>query len=661
MEAGETPNERRPGRLSPFPRGPWSAKRQGATATASAVLLLLLSLVVTSSVWPAASHLLPSARGPIQRPTSTTVPPSHPTAVPTGPAQWVGDTRTTTPGATAAAVVAPTNAPVDQAFRAYYTKHGGAAQFGAPVTPAFAARDGWIQFFATTALLVPARQAPSPASAENSDSLTKLIGESVRDDASGVVELPLLHSLLTAGSQQPLGGTGGQITYVDLRQAALPSGRVSENPAANPAGMVFIAEGMEGGKSVGHQIPVVLWRFITRADVSPDGWQVDFGVPLTEALSLTVTRDGTPHHELVQAFWETALVTDLDALDANGVPTTQRLNLGLDYLQTFGYPTATTPPGVAAWTLSADAVVRGAPAATGAPQVRLGRNWPTTLTGVASWIAGALWYQITWQVAHRKGTGWLAASVLTRTAPAKGLNGAGVATLETLSPDLAAYVTKLDGDAGVAIYDVTRNQWYSEDGDDAYVTGSSAKVPIMLAYLDWVERQGRGVTDAEGWLLTTMIENSNNDSAQTLFDTLGGDAPIINFLARYGLSGYSANPNGWGWATLPPSTMVRLLYLLYDGVILNSHDRSLAIYLMKNVESDQRFGLGDTAPPGAVVAMKDGWVPGPDGFWNANSSGIITVGGETYIISVYTTGQDDLNTSYGILQYICGSVVKLLT
>jgi beta-lactamase class A len=215
----------------------------------------------------------------------------------------------------------------------------------------------------------------------------------------------------------------------------------------------------------------------------------------------------------------------------------------------------------------------------------------------------------------------------------------------------------------VAIHDVTRNQWYSFDGDNAYIMGSSAKVPIMLAYLSSVERQGRGLTDDESWRLTTMIENSNNDSAQVLFDTLGGDDAIIAYLQGIGISTsiYHPNPEGWGWATFSPNMMVRLLTLLYQKQILTSSDRGTALNLMKNIQSDQRFGVGDTAPKGATVYMKDGWVIGPEGTWDANSHGIVTIGHETYIISVYTTGQTNLDVSYDILRHVCSAVVPLLT
>src|SRR6185312_6126896 len=145
------------------------------------------------------------------------------------------------------------------------------------------------------------------------------------------------------------------------------------------------------------------------------------------------------------------------------------------------------------------------------------------------------------------------------------------------------------------------------------------------------------------------------DSAQYLFDTVGGDPAVISYLRSIGLGGWAHNPNGWGWATFSPNEMVRLLYKLSSGQVLNSHDRGYALSLLRHVEADQRFGVGDTAPSGASFAMKDGWVIAPDGLWAASSSGIMTIGHETYIISVYTAEQSDLDTNYAILNHVCGA------
>jgi hypothetical protein len=80
---------------------------------------------------------------------------------------------------------------------------------------------------------------------------------------------------------------------------------------------------------------------------------------------------------------------------------------------------------------------------------------------------------------------------------------------------------------------------------------------------------------------------------------------------------------------------------------------------MQNVAPDQRFGVGDTAPQGAIVSMKDGWLLLDQG-WAVNSSGIIQTMGITYIVSVYTVGQPSREAGMQVLNTICRQIVKAL-
>ena len=59
--------------------------------------------------------------------------------------------------------------------------------------------------------------------------------------------------------------------------------------------------------------------------------------------------------------------------------------------------------------------------------------------------------------------------------------------------------------------------------------------------------------------------------------------------------------------------------------------------------SSQRWGVGDTAPRGSVVAVKNGWVVGPDERWAVNSTGIVVAKGHTWIVTVYTRANSGLS------------------
>jgi beta-lactamase class A len=573
--------------------------------------------------------------------------------------QWITSTTITTPRFSIAPPAAQ-DAHVDPLFQAYYAAHAGADVLGQALTAAFPTDQGWVQFFMSGALLQPE---PSAQITSTPGSFpAQLIQDGLRDAKTGIVQVPLLHAVLGQGSTVPLAGDGSSRSYADVRSALAPALRVPvpDRPAAyaDPNGTpnVFVAEAMQAGTQVGHMVPGPIWTYINRSDVSPDGWQTDYGNPLSEPISLTATIGGSTHAIVAQVFWRAVLLMDPQNPGATGEPTVWQASTGLAYLRTVGPPRVALSAQAPVWALS-DAPVQTA-AGAGNAIIHIGQNFPFTLVGESQWANGMLWYHVRWQVPHSSGTGWTPATALTFIHPAP--NSLATASFDVLSPALAQYLASQGGNAGAVVYDVTRGQYYTYNPDGQFIMASSAKVPILLTFLTMTESQGREPNDSENALLTAMIENSDNEAAQALFDEIGGADPINGFMQSVGIPGLSADPDAWGWSTVSPLAMVRLLTLLHQGKMLNAPDRALALNLMENIESDQQTGVGDTAPPGATVAMKDGWVNGPDGQWAMNSSGIVTVGKETYIIAVYTQEEDTLDAGWAITRQVCGQVAQLL-
>jgi beta-lactamase class A len=569
-----------------------------------------------------------------------------------GATRWIGDQQTT---AAAFGFSSPGSQTVgiSPLFAHYYTSHSGANSLGTPMTVAFPTKQGWLQFFASGALLLPA--SGRGESTGTDAALIDLIANGVRESGTGIVRLPLLEALLTAGSRVPVAGDGGALTYVDLRAATSPDLLLTA-PAGSKA--IFIKGGTRAGKAVGHLIPQQIWSYIQRPAISPDGWQTDFGAPLTEALPFTITINGSVHHMLVQAFWRDALLLDQDTPAAAGQLQISRLATGVAYWRTFGPPPVTTDSQRAAWIQADTAVLLTAPG-TGQTIAHIGQHFPLTLLGDSAWNTTMLWYHVQWTVPHHTGSGWVSASAITFTSP-----GAvpAWASVDVLSPALAAYLTAIGGNVDAVVYDVTDQQYYTYNASARFIMGSSMKVAIMLTFLDMTERQGREPNDREMDLLTTMIENSNNDSASALYyGEIGGADGVANYLQRIGITGLTPDPDAWGYSLVTPLTMVNLLTRLHEGSVLTAHDRTLAFFLMEHIEGDQQVGVGDTAPRGATVAMKDGWLPGPDGQWAMNSSGIVVLGQETYIIAVYTHEQNSLEDGQAIARHVCSTVASLLT
>lgn len=635
-------------------RYPARSTRLQAVLVSNIMLMVFLAIIAGTMLSYSSSDITEPKYHPFAAPLVSK------TVVMNGADNWNGDEEVTTPGYDFSSP-ASQKTSISPLFEHYYASHSGSKNLGTPLTVAFPTDQGWIQFFESGALLMPTVH--KKLTHDASDPLSALITTGMTDLSTGIMRIPLLQALLTVGSLVPVDGGGSSLTYVDLRKATNPnlmfaapkaSSAAASSLAENQA--VFIKGGTRAGKDVGHLIPQIFWSYINRSAISPDGWETDFGDPLTEALAFTVTKDGSTHHMLVQAFWRDGLLLDQDTFDASGQPLVQRLNTGVAYLRTVGPPTVALSAQQTIWA-QGDTTLLNAPG-TGHPIAHVGQYFPLTPLGDIDWIKGMLWYHVQWVAPKHKGSGWVGASAITFTSPG---DVSGWASFDVLSPDLAAYLAGIGGDVGAVVYDVAHQRYYSYNANTQFITGSSIKVPIMLTFLDMIEQQERQPDNDEMNLLTTMIENSNNDSAEILYhDEIGDAAGVASYMDRLGISGLNPYPFAFGWSLVTPLTMVNLLMRLDKGTILTGYHRDLALNLMEHIESDQQVGVGDTAPGGATVAMKDGWVPAPDGLWAMNSSGIVTSGQETYIISVYTRDQNSLGDEYAIVQHICGTVASLL-
>lgn len=577
-----------------------------------------------------------------------------------GADQW-DDDETVTPPASTFSLQINKKINVSSLFNQYYQRYGAAENLGEPMTEAFPVNQGYIQFFKSGALLLPA--ALQGGTQNTNEALTALVNGGIKDPTTGIISLPLLQALLTVGSKASIGGAGSPVTYVDLRKATdpalmqpAPTKQFHIASSVNSLQTHFVQAGTRAGKDVGYFIPQVVWNYINRIDISPDGWRKDFGDPLTEALSFTLAVDGRPHHMLVQAFVHDGVLLDQDASDASGHSSIQRLATGVDYLRTFGLPPVAIHAQQTIWVQGeAGLLVNPASAQTIA---HVGQNFVLNLLGDTSWTGGMLWYHVRWSTPGSTNTGWISAANITFVSPENTLQ---LASLDILSPQLANYLTNIGSNVGVVVYDVTRQRYYTYNSDTPFIVASSMKVPIMLTFFDALEQQGQEPDADQMNVLSTMIENSDNDSASELyFNELNGATSITNYMEKIRVTGLNPNADAWGYSTITPQTMVDLLTLLYEGKVLTAQDRATAYNLLENIESDQQVGVGDTAPNGFTVAMKDGWVTGPDNLWAMNSSGIVMSKKETYIISVYTQEQQSLDDGQAIVRHVCSSVASLL-
>ena len=222
----------------------------------------------------------------------------------------------------------------------------------------------------------------------------------------------------------------------------------------------------------------------------------------------------------------------------------------------------------------------------------------------------------------------------------------------------AAYLKARSGTVSAAVYDVRTGQtWQLGDGQ-AQPEASIVKLDILETML--ARPRGAALSAADQALARSMIEDSDNEAATSLWNEDGGAAGLTYYGDRAGLT--QTTPSqcltcagftfpGWGLSTTVPQDQLTLLkQLIVPGPhpLLSGAARSYALSLMEHVAADQRWGISGGVPAGVTVALKDGWLPldAAATNWQVNSVGWVSGQGRDYLIAVFTTGNP--TEKYGI-------------
>jgi hypothetical protein len=241
--------------------------------------------------------------------------------------------------------------------------------------------------------------------------------------------------------------------------------------------------------------------------------------------------------------------------------------------------------------------------------------------------------------------------------PASG-QAAPVSQADPLSGAAASYVTGRSGSVLAAVYDIATGQSWRLGHGPAQAEASVVKLDILETLL--ARQGGATLSPGDQSLSQSMIEESDNDAATSLWDEAGGATGIGAYNDSAGLTGTTPSAcvtctgfawPGWGLTTTVPQDQLTLLKQLIEPgsrPLLSGAQRSYVLSLMENVASGQRWGVSGGVPAGVTVALKNGWLPLNDAHtnWQINSVGWVSGDGRDYLIAVFTTGNP--TEQYGI-------------
>jgi Beta-lactamase enzyme family len=207
-------------------------------------------------------------------------------------------------------------------------------------------------------------------------------------------------------------------------------------------------------------------------------------------------------------------------------------------------------------------------------------------------------------------------------------------------PSVASYLAGSTYDVTAAVYDAVTGTTSLYRPTVAETTASIMKVDILTTLLAQDQADGATLTPTEQDLSGDMIEQSDNDDAQHLWDGEGGARAIDSFDAAAGLTQTDPDAAGyWGLSTTTAADQMRLMRVVaYPNDVLTPASRHYALDLMSHIEPGQAWGVSAGAAPNATVALKNGWLPLDDGGWQVNSVGYVDGDGRNYTIAVLSDG-----------------------
>jgi len=172
-----------------------------------------------------------------------------------------------------------------------------------------------------------------------------------------------------------------------------------------------------------------------------------------------------------------------------------------------------------------------------------------------------------------------------------------------------------------------------------FQTASVVKVMMLVAYLQKLSAEHRGLDSSDTALLYPMIHISDNEAASAVFAKVGA-AALVRLAREAGMADY-APAVGW-WAFTQTSAADQARFFLSLDELIPAQFYAYARSLLSGIEPSQSWGVPAVARPQWRVFFKTGALPSEGLF---NEAARLERGGVTFTIAVFTDG--DPSMDYG--------------
>jgi len=225
------------------------------------------------------------------------------------------------------------------------------------------------------------------------------------------------------------------------------------------------------------------------------------------------------------------------------------------------------------------------------------------------------------------------------------------------------------GAISLAVRDESTGDTFAYGTHGGMWTGSVYKLLVLVTLL--LQRQGSGSTFSAAELsdITAMIEKSDNAAGYRMYLDAGGSAALAAAARKLGLRHTHIGVADPALTTMDATDGITLLQNLTRPGPLDKQSREFVLDLMRNVQADQRWGVGVVADRHTSVANKNGWMQvgddngageDDDDRWLVDSVGIAKVHGQQVLISIFTRHNPDRDTGIRLVERLARLITPVV-
>jgi Beta-lactamase enzyme family len=184
-----------------------------------------------------------------------------------------------------------------------------------------------------------------------------------------------------------------------------------------------------------------------------------------------------------------------------------------------------------------------------------------------------------------------------------------------------------------------------------FQTASVVKVMMLVAYLQMVNAQHRGLNAADTSLLFPMIHISDNNAASAVLGIVGG-AALARVARESGMTDYAPGIGWWAYTQTSAADQARFFFALER--LIPPRFYGYARGLLSGIEPSQSWGIPAAARPRWQVFFKTGALPSEGLFTEA---GRLERPGTTFTIAVFTSGEPSMDYGEQTIQGVAASLL----